>query len=95
MQGLFGVSLRETHILKPDSPPSPRKIQHRITQSSEERLGEKIGATEQEMWFESTLCDQKFTNTPTSWKILRAPKSLQMVIAAMKLKDSYSLETKL
>ena len=27
--------------------------------------------------------------------ILGAPKSLQMVIAAMKLKDSYSLEEKL
>ena len=27
--------------------------------------------------------------------ILRAPKSLQMVIAAMKLKDAYSLEGKL
>ena len=43
----------------------------------------------------------------TSWQIggeavetvadyfLRAPKSLQMVIAAMKLKDAYSLEEKL
>ena len=43
----------------------------------------------------------------TSWKIdgkqwkqwltlfVRAPKSLQMVIAAMKLKDTYSLEGKL
>ena len=43
----------------------------------------------------------------TSWKIdgkqwkqwltlfVRAPKSLQMVIAAMKLKDAYSLEGKL
>ena len=40
----------------------------------------------------------------TSWEIdgeqcqtlfLRAPKSLQMVIAAMKLKDTYSLEGKL
>ena len=68
MQGLFGVSLRETHILKPDSPPSPRKIQHRITQSSEERLGEKIGATEQEMWFESTLCDQNLQIHPLHGK---------------------------
>ena len=40
----------------------------------------------------------------TSWQIdgetvadfiFRAPKSLQMVIAAMKLKDAYSLEGKL
>ena len=36
----------------------------------------------------------------TSWEIdgetiLGAPKSLQMVIAAMKLKDTYSLEEKL
>ena len=31
----------------------------------------------------------------TSWHIEGAPKSLQMVIAAMKLKDAYSLEEKL
>ena len=36
----------------------------------------------------------------SQWKqwltlFLRAPKSLQMVIAAMKLKDAYSLEGKL
>ena len=50
MQGLLGVSLRETRILKPDSLPSPWEIQQRITRSSEERMGEKTGATEQEMW---------------------------------------------
>ena len=31
----------------------------------------------------------------SSWLFLLAPKSLQMVIAAMKLKDTYSLEGKL
>ena len=31
----------------------------------------------------------------TSWETGGAPKSLQMVIAAMKLKDAYSLEEKL
>ena len=31
----------------------------------------------------------------TSWQIDGAPKSLQMVAAAMKLKDAYSLEGKL
>ena len=44
------------------------------------------------------------SSTITSWQtdeetvvdfILEAPKSLQMVIAAMKLKDAYSLERKL
>ena len=44
------------------------------------------------------------SGTITSWQIdgeqwltlfLGAPKSLQMVIAAMKLKDTYSLEVKL
>ena len=31
----------------------------------------------------------------TSWQIVGAPKSLQMVTVAMKLKDAYSLEGKL
>ena len=31
----------------------------------------------------------------TSWQIVGAPKSLQMVTAAMTLKDTYSLEEKL
>ena len=51
--------------------------------------------------------DKGHSNPITSWQIdektvetvadfiLGAPKSLQMVIAAMKLKDTYSLEGKL
>ena len=38
--------------------------------------------------------DGKTMDTVTDF-ILGAPKSLQMVIAAMKLKDAYSLEEKL
>ena len=38
--------------------------------------------------------DGKTMDTVTDF-ILGAPKSLQMVIAAMKLKDAYSLEGKL
>ena len=38
--------------------------------------------------------DEKMMETVTDF-ILGAPKSLKMVIAAMKLKDSYSLEGKL
>ena len=38
--------------------------------------------------------DGEIVETLTDF-ILGAPKSLQMVIAAMKLKDSYSLEEKL
>ena len=38
--------------------------------------------------------DEETMETVTDF-ILGAPKSLQMVIAAMKLKDAYSLELKL
>ena len=38
--------------------------------------------------------DGETVETETDF-ILRAPKSLQMVTAAMKLKDAYSLEEKL
>ena len=42
-----------------------------------------------------TLSDFGETVETVSDFILGAPKSLQMVIAAMKLKDAYSLEGKL
>ena len=35
------------------------------------------------------------TSWEIDWKTVGAPKSLQMVIAAMKLKNAYSLEGKL
>ena len=76
MQGLLGVSLRETHILKPDSPPSPWEIQQRITRSSEERLGEKTGATEQEMWLWISSAWPEFANTPTPRNVLSAAKNM-------------------
>ena len=39
--------------------------------------------------------DGETVETVSDFIILGAPKSLQMAIAAMKLKDSYSLEGKL
>ena len=39
--------------------------------------------------------DGETVETVTDFIYLGAPKSLQMVIAAMKLKDTYSLEEKL
>ena len=39
--------------------------------------------------------DGETVETVTDFIFLRAPKSLQMVTAAMKLKDAYSLEEKL
>ena len=39
--------------------------------------------------------DGETVETVTDFTFWRAPKSLQMVIAAMKLKDSYSLSGKL
>ena len=67
---------------------------HYLTESSQQPC--KVGATK-----------IMASNPITSWEIhgetvetvsdfiLRAPKSLQMVTAAMKLKDAYSLEEKL
>ena len=39
--------------------------------------------------------DRETVETVSDFFILGAPKSLQMMIAAMKLKDAYSLEEKL
>ena len=46
------------------------------------------------MFIAALLTRAKTVETVSDF-ILGAPKSLQMVIAAMKLKDSYSLEAKL
>ena len=43
----------------------------------------------------SQQIDGETVETVSDFLFLGAPKSLQMVIAAMKLKDAYSLEEKL
>ena len=45
--------------------------------------------------FTSWQIDAETVETWADFILGRAPKSLQMVIAAMKLKDAYSLEEKL
>ena len=72
---------------------SEKKLKGLLTKVKEE--GEKVGLK---------LNIQKTSSPITSWQtdgetvddfILGAPKSVQMVTTAMKLKDAYSLEGKL
>ena len=63
-----------------------------------EKVGLKLNIQETKIMASSPITSweiDKETVETVSDFILGAPKSLQMVIAAMKLKDSYSLEGKL
>ena len=56
---------------------------------------EKVGKKDHGIWSHHFMAN-RWGNSGNSVKLWgEAPKSLQMVIAAMKLKDAYSLEEKL
>ena len=64
-----------------------------------EKVGLKLNIQKLRSWhlvpsLHGKQMGKQWTQCQTSF-FFRAPKSLQMVIAAMKLKDSYSLEGKL
>ena len=63
-----------------------------------EKVGLKLNIQKTKIMASGTITswqiDEETMETVTDF-ILGAPKSLQMVIAAMKLKDAYSLEEKL
>ena len=63
-----------------------------------EKVGLKLNIQKMKIMASSPITSQEIdreTAETVSDFILGAPKSLQMVIAAMKLKDAYSLEGKL
>ena len=85
-------------------------IPHLTAESKEElkRLLMKVTEESEKVGLKLNIQKKTMASSPiTSWEIdgetvetvtefiLEAPKSLQMVIAAMKLKDAYSLEGKL
>ena len=62
-----------------------------------EKVGLKLNISENEdhgIWSHHFMANEETVETAVDF-ILGAPKSLQMVTAAMKLKDAYSLEGKL
>ena len=60
-----------------------------------EKVGLKLNIQKTKIMASSPITSWEVDGEPVADFILGAPKSLQMVIAAMKLKDTYSLEGKL
>ena len=60
-----------------------------------EKVGLKLNIQKMKIMASSPITSWKIDGETVSDFIWRAPKSLQVVIAAMKLKDTYSLEGKL
>ena len=58
-----------------------------------EKVGLKLNIQKTKIMVSSSITSWQIDGK--QWKQFWAPKSLQMVIAAMKLKDAYSLEEKL
>ena len=77
--------------------PSPHKKEKKVKVESE-KVGLKLNIQKTKIRASGPITswqiDRESGETVTYF-ILGAPKSLQMVIAAMKLKDAYSLEGKL
>ena len=60
-----------------------------------EKVGFKLNIPETKIMASSPIASWQIDGETAADLIFWAPKSLQMVIAAMKLKDAYSLEEKL
>ena len=65
-------------------------------QEESEKVGLKLNIQKTKIMASGPIMGDRWGNSGNSVRlILGAPKSLQMVIAAMKLKDAYYLEAKL
>ena len=60
-----------------------------------EKVGLKLNIQKMKIMASGPITSRQIDGETVSDSIFWAPKSLQMVIAAMKLKDAYSLEGKL
>ena len=60
-----------------------------------EKVGLKLNIQKTNIWSHHFMANRWGNNGNSDRLFFWAPKSLQMVIAAMKLKDAYSLESKL
>ena len=60
-----------------------------------EKVGLKLNIQKTKITASGPITSWQITGTVSDFYFFLAPKSLQMVTAAMKLKDTYSLERKL
>ena len=77
----------------------PKKPRNKTTMEESEKVGLKLNIEKTKIMtsgpFTSWQRDGETVEAVSDFIFWGAPKSLQMVVAAMKLKDAYSLEGKL
>ena len=76
---------------------SEEELKSLLTKVKEEseKVGLKLNIQKTKIMASSPVTSWQIDGKTVADLFLRTPKSLQMVIAAMKLKDAYSLEEKL
>ena len=72
----------------------PKSLLIKVTEKNE-KVGLKLNIQKMKIMASGPITSWEIDGQTVSDFILGAPKSLQMVISAMKLKDVYSLEGKL
>ena len=77
-----------------DEEEEPKSLLIRVKEESE-KAGLKLNIQKIKIWPHHFMANRGGTMETMTDFILGAPKSLQMVTAAMKFKDAYSLEDKL
>ena len=91
----------DTQVILPFMAETKEKLKSLLMKVKEEseKAGLKLNIQKMKIMASSPIIswqiDGETVETVTDFIYLGAPKSLQMVIAAMKLKDTYSLEEKL
>ena len=74
---------------------SEEELKKLLMKEESEKLGLKLNIQKMRIMASSPITSWEIDGETVSDFIFWAPKSLQMVTAAMKLKDAYSLERKL
>ena len=74
---------------------SEEELKSLLMKEESEKVGLKLNIQKTKIMASGPITSWEIDGETMSDFILGAPKSLQMVIAAMKLKDTYSLEGKL
>ena len=73
----------------------PEELKSLLMKVESEKVGLKLNIHKAKIWSHHFMGNRWGNSGNSQTLFLRAPKSLQMVIPAMKLKDTYSLEGEL
>ena len=94
MRNINNLRYADDTTLMAESEEELKSLLMKVKEESE-KVGLKLHSQKTKIMASGSITSWQIDGETVSDFILRAPKSLQMVTAAMKLKDTYSLEEKL